>query len=542
MGSTLKRPWQLVVEEKRRLRQAAIQPYLSVTDAQLSPEEKLQHLSVSIREITDVNDIQGLLNLLSGGQLTAEELVRAYIKRAVVAHETCNCLTEIFFDDAVLRAQELDVHFKQTGKLIGPLHGIPITLKDQFDVKGYDSTLGYVGRAFSPATEDATLVTILKKLGAVILAKTNLPQSIMWCETENPLWGLTVHPFNKAFTPGGSTGGESALLAFHGSLVGFGTDIGGSIRIPSNMMGLYGLKPSSGRLPYRGVPVSTEGQEHVPSVVGPMARALSSIVDITKATLSMQPEHLDPKCNRLPWRENVYRAVQALDRKLTIGVLYDDNVVKVHPPIERALKELEEKIKQASHDIVPWNASDHAKCIDVMDRYYSADGGADVRQDMEAGGEPYIPHVQALVNKGKAISVLDYWGLNIEKRTAQEQYIDKWNTTLSSSGRPVDAILMPVMPHTAVPHRSCRWVGYTKIWNVLDYTALSFPVSKVSTDMDPLTPPEYKPRNALDEWNWNLYDGEAMNGLPVNLQLVGRRHQEEEILGIAAVVERLICH
>ncbi|OHW98182.1 acetamidase protein [Colletotrichum incanum] len=133
------------------------------------------------------------------------------------------------------------------GKPIGPLHGIPVTLKDQFNVQGCDSTLGYVGRSFKPAEDDAVVVKIMRSLGAVIIAKSNLPQSIMWCETENPLWGLTTNPWNEKYTPGGSTGGEAALLACQATVLGWGTDIGGSIRIPSHMMGLYGFKPSVSR-------------------------------------------------------------------------------------------------------------------------------------------------------------------------------------------------------------------------------------------------------------------------------------------------------
>lgn len=94
----------------------------------------------------------------------------------------------------MVRARELDDYYSGHQKPFGPLHGVVMTLKDQFNVKGYDTTLGYVGRAFKPAQDDALLVTILKELGAIIIAKTNLPQSIMWCETENPLWGLTVSP------------------------------------------------------------------------------------------------------------------------------------------------------------------------------------------------------------------------------------------------------------------------------------------------------------------------------------------------------------
>jgi len=148
------------------------------------------------------------------------------------------------FIDAIDQAVSLDDNFAKTGTPAGILHGIPISLKDQFNVKGYDTTLGYIARAFRPATTDSVLVEMLQSLGAIIIAKTNLPQSIMWCETENPLWGLTTHPSNDKLTPGGSSGGEGALLALQGSILGFGTDIGGSVRIPSGLCGIYGLKPS----------------------------------------------------------------------------------------------------------------------------------------------------------------------------------------------------------------------------------------------------------------------------------------------------------
>ena len=153
-------------------------------------------------------------------------------------------LTEILFEEATRQANELDEYFEKHGKLVGPLHGICVTLKDQFDVEGFDSTLGYVGRAFKPAMQDCVLVSLLKQLGAVIIAKSNLPQSIMvrhrhdvsasvaaysrnayiflsqWCETENPLWGLTVQPKDPRFTPGGSTGGEGTLLSLRGTVIG----------------------------------------------------------------------------------------------------------------------------------------------------------------------------------------------------------------------------------------------------------------------------------------------------------------------------------
>lgn len=273
-------------------------------------------------------------------------------------------MTEILFDAALKRADELDMYIQKHKKPIGPLHGVVMTLKDQFNVKGYDTTLGYVGRTFQQASETAALVTILEEQGAIIIAKTNLPQSIMWCETENPLWGLTVNPMNPSLTPGGSTGGESALLAQHGALLGWGTDIGGSIRIPSHMLGLYGLKPSSGRLPYDGVPVSTEGQEHVHSVVGPLGRSLSSIHLVTKTIIDAEPWQTDPRTHPLPWREDIYQSVQS--RPLVVGLLRDDGVVKVHPPIARVLEQLAKKLSAAGHEVIDWNADGHRECVEIM--------------------------------------------------------------------------------------------------------------------------------------------------------------------------------
>ncbi|OJD28235.1 hypothetical protein ACJ73_00365 [Blastomyces percursus] len=541
--STLK-PWEEIVAKKRSLRDKALKPYL-VDDIHLRPEsvanvaDRSRIEPQAAQAITEIDSIERLHESLSQGEFTAEDVTLSYIKRATVAHQLTNALTEIVFEQALEQARELDKSFKATGKLKGRLHGIPVTLKDQFDLKGVDSTLGYVGRSFSPATEDAALVQILKSLGAIVIAKTNLPQSIMWCETENPLFGLTVNPRNCKFTPGGSTGGESVLLALHASILGFGTDIGGSIRIPQHMLGLYGLKPSSGRLPYYGTAVSTEGQEHVPSSIGPMTRDLSSIIYISQHLFNSQPWALDPRCTPLPWRNELFTEIQS--RSLVIGLILDDGVVKVHPPIQRALHELSAKLQAASHEVVPWNTDDHQECINIMDTFYTVDGGEDIRNDVMAAGEPFLPHVERLVNKGKPISVYQYWQLNKRKIAVQKRYLDKWNRVRGpESNRIVDVLLAPTMPHVSVPHRCCRWVGYTKVWNFLDYSALTFPVSEVCKEKDRLPVTPYQPRNELDQWNWGLYDVDAMAGHPVNLQIVGKKLEEEKVLGAAVVIENVM--
>lgn len=524
--------WLEIAMSKRELQQSAL---ASFTRAHPIPE--------SSGSLIGTKDITEVSRELASGKVSASELVIAYCHQAAVAHQKSNCLTEIMFEDALARAREQDSYYQKHGKTVGPLHGIVMTLKDQFDVKGFDSTLGYCGRAFQPAQENALLVDILQDLGAIFIAKTNLPQSIMWCETENPLWGVTTNPINPDLTPGGSTGGESALLCQIGSLVGWGTDLGGSIRIPSHMMGLYGLKPSHGRLPYDRVSVSTEGQGHVPSVVGPLARSLSSLKNVTQAVIEAQPWNTDPQIVPIPWRSDMFDEVQ--QRPLVIGILVDDGTVRAHPPIIRVLHEVANKLRTAGHEIVQWNSDHHAECIEIMDLYYTADGGEDIRRDVSVAGEPYIPHVDMLMKRGSAISVYDYWQLNRRKLAMQKACLAKWKTIRSpTTDGKVDILITPTMPHVSVPHRSCKWVGYTKIWNFLDSSALVLPAGQVDKSIDkPLEDQEvraYVPRNDMDRWNWALYDPVKMHGLPVSVQIVGQRLEEEKVLGAAHVIEQIL--
>ncbi|KAK2687284.1 hypothetical protein QWA68_013584 [Fusarium oxysporum] len=525
-------PWQSTVEHKKQQQR----DILSKALLELGKYKELQNI-----DIDQLADTTQTLSLISKGQLTCKTVVQGLIERAIQVHQQTNCLTEVAFEDALQQAEELDAYMISEKQPMGPLHGLVVTLKDQFNIKGYDSTLGYVGRSFNPATDDAVLVKMLKSLGAIVLAKSNLPQSIMWCETENPLWGLTTNPMNKDYTPGGSTGGEAVLLSCGASMLGWGTDIGGSIRIPSHMMGVYGLKPSSTRLPYQGVPVSTEGQEHVPSSIGPMARDLSMIKYAMHSLIESKPWDYDARCAPLPWRGHLYEEMHS--RPLTIGVLMDDGVVRPHPPITRALRDAVEALKLEGHEIVEWNTELHEQCIRTMDMFYTADGGEDIRQDISRAGEPFIPHVKRLVNRGKAISVYEYWKLNKKKWDLQQGYLEKWNSIQSATGRKVDVLLMPVMPHTAVRHGGCGWVGYTKVWNVLDYTAMVIPGGTIqSGDVD--TPFSYPARGPEDEWNQGLWNKDkdemaAMN-LPVGLQIVGRKLEEEKVLGAAEVIDRVV--
>ncbi|KAF4342052.1 general amidase [Fusarium beomiforme] len=503
-------------------------------------------------------DISYLLERLSLGQLSAETLVSVTIRRAIASHKDTNCISEPLFERALDRAKYLDEYFQQHQKLIGPLHGIPVSVKDQFNVTGVDTTLGYVGRSFKPATENAVMVSILEKLGAVIITKTVIPQSIMYGETESPLWGLTTYPGRPELSPGGSTGGEATLMAMSGSLGGWATDIGGSIRVPSHLNGLFGLKPSSGRFSYSGAANSHEGQSHVPSSIGPMSPLLSNLITITKESLNTEPWKLDPNVVPIPWRQDDFESVQK--RKLTIGVILDDGVVRPHPEIQEAIRRVVAIFEKAGHKVIPWSTADHGSCIEIQDKFYRVDGGEDIKTEVAVAGEPMIAHVEALVNSSKAISVYEYWQLNRRKTAAQEAYNKKWTATAGAdkdgSDACVDIIISPMCPHTAVPHRCFKWTGYAKIWNFLDYTAMSFPFAKFGIPTESASSGlyvsateaerqsylhDYAPRNPIDEWVRGLYNPEAMEGLNIGVQIIGRRYEEERVLGVAALLEKLVA-
>jgi Asp-tRNA(Asn)/Glu-tRNA(Gln) amidotransferase A subunit family amidase len=154
--------------------------------------------------------------------------------------------------EAIQTAKSHDEYQKRTSNIIGPLHGIPFTLKDTFAVENYDSSLGISILANHPYETSSTLYLTLTRLGAIALAKTNVPQTLLAFECNNPIFGITTNPYSKEFSPGGSSGGEAVVLAKNGSAIGFGSDIGGSLRIPTGWCGIYALKPTKGRFPTRG--------------------------------------------------------------------------------------------------------------------------------------------------------------------------------------------------------------------------------------------------------------------------------------------------
>jgi amidase len=183
----------------------------------LNIPEKSGILSETELDITGKYDAVSLVEKLASGELTAQAVTTAFSKRAAIAQQLVNCITETFFNDALERAKCLDAYLAKEGKPIGPLHGLPISIKDSFKFKGHEATLGYVSWVGkSKATTNSALVDLLLDLGAVIYVKTNIPQTLMTADSDNNVFGRTLNPHNLTLNAGGSSGGEGALVAMRG--------------------------------------------------------------------------------------------------------------------------------------------------------------------------------------------------------------------------------------------------------------------------------------------------------------------------------------
>jgi amidase len=284
-------------------------------------------------------------------------------------------LTEIFFDEAIERAQHLDKERADNpGKILPPLWGLPISLKDSFDVLGYDTSTGLACYVDEPAKENSPLAAMLLDLGAVLYCKTNLPQSIMTGDSHNNVFGRTLNPQNSALTAGGSTGGEGALIALRGSILGVGTDIGGSIRIPSVCNGIYGFRPSVGLVPHDGVrDLTVPGTAGVRSSAGPMATSIRDCSLFVKSLMDAETWRYDSNIISLPWRS------LRVKETLRVGLVEDDGMYTPSPPVRRGLKKATDLLRNSDQiDLVPITLPDVKEHYYDLLRYFSV-SGSDVR-------------------------------------------------------------------------------------------------------------------------------------------------------------------
>lgn len=527
-----KQNWEVIRAAKQDALLASIPPEWRIPAGILPPEsqadvttfpEQSGWFTPAELEITNAIAPQ-ILEKLAAGIWSAEAVTRAFCKRAAAAHQLTNCLAETLFPEALESAKALDKHYAKTGKTIGPLHGLPISLKDNFNIVGKDSTLGFSAWAHDPATFNSTLTDLLRKAGAVLYVKTNVPTAMMIAETVNNVFGRTTNPRNRQLTSGGSSGGESALVTFGGSPLGVGTDIGGSLRIPAAVTGIFTLRPSYGRFPNFWTKSGLAGQESVLSVNGPMATNLSSIALFGSAVTNAKPWLTDPKCIPMPWNKAETK------KKLKIGIMWDDGMVRPTPPVRRALKETADKLRKAGHEVVDWEPIGHLKATELLDKFFLSDGGRSIQNLLSQSDEPLRPEMERY---GRAVDhgVFNLWKLHIERNQLQKEYMDRWNACEG-----LDAIITPTCPFAAVEHTKFKHVGYTGVYNILDYSCLSFPCNVTVDQAVDVPVVNETPLSETDGLVQREYNPSAIHGMPVSLQLVGRRLEEEKVVMMGEVI------
>ncbi|KAI1801954.1 amidase [Daldinia bambusicola] len=532
--------WQELQAAKRAERDSRIP-----TEWKLKPEDIPPEYTVDLRPFVNSYDIltpaelaitsenydaTSLAAAIASGKFTAVEVVTAFCKRAAIGHQLCNMLTEIMFADAMERAKELDSIFKNTGKVVGPLHGVPMTFKECFHFKGYDSTNGYMSRVFQPADRTSPLPELLQAAGAVVISKTNVPQTMLVAESDNNVFGRTKNPVNARLTCGGSSGGEGASQAFRCSALGVGTDVGGSVRIPAACNGVYAYKPSFGVVPMIGYSYSgwTGSNTGIPAVAGPLGRSVRDLELFTRVVRDTKPWNFDPAV--IP---NIMELGTAISRKPIVGVIRASGLTP-HPPVRRALREAVAKLAAAGFEMRDFNPPDFLGIRDVSEQLFTLDGLSYPRQEFAKLGEPIVPSV-------KKIGFLDLprktqeeaWQWNTKKLGIQKQMLDEWQRV------GCDVVLAPAGPHTAVLPGDWTSDIYTVAWNVVDYPAIIIPFTHADPALDPADA-QFKALHEADQKNQDMYDPELFKSAPVALQLVGPRLGDKQLLKDVELIDSIL--
>ncbi|KAK7961233.1 hypothetical protein PG988_012447 [Apiospora saccharicola] len=504
MGSVANlQPWQEKVDWARAKRDASlakVEPKLTgIPDAADSLPLSSQDLPKTVLtdreiEITEQYGIVQLLGLLRERKITVEEVTRAFLRRAALAQVATNCLTELLWDQAIARAKHLD----SLPEPRGALFGLPISTKEHHGMVSAASanvttSASFVAWVGKPHEGPNLLYDTFWNEGCVFFARTTQPQTIMHLETESNVYGRTVNPYNRELSSGGVVGGV-------------GGDIGGSIRCPAAHVGIYGFKPSIKRIGTAGFRNVGAGKETIQGCPGPMTVDRDGLELFMKVALAAKPWRIEPSLTVKEWTPHKFT------KPLKIAVQWWDGVVKPHPPMIRALREVADACRKAGMEVVDWDCTglDHQKGWDILSALYWPDGGKE-----------FIIHEQPTV---KEMTQHELWkaSLCVERDAYRTRYAQAWSQTANDADGSGES----------------RYWGYTANWNLLDYPAAVFPVTKVDPALD-LKDLSYVPKNDQDKFVYDMYTSpERFRDAPVSLQVVGRRQEEEKVLAALGEIER----
>jgi fatty acid amide hydrolase len=493
-----------------------------------------------------------LARRIAHGEVSASEAVEAHIARIEEVNGQLNAVVVKRYDEARAEARAADEQ-RARGEPLGPLHGVPITIKEAFDLAGTPATYGITSRKDVRATADDIYVARLREAGAIILGKTNVSQLLLYIESDNPLYGRTNNPWDLARTPGGSSGGQAAIIAAGGSPLGLASDIGGSIRLPATFCGLAGMKPTTGRLDDPADFGVSPGQRAIVSQVGALARSVDDVALALEILNGGRTPATEPP---MPLGDPASVDVA----KLRIAYYADDGTFAVAPAVRRAVIEAAGILAGRGTQVVEWRPPNVSQALDVFFGVHGVDGGRHARQMLRsskkdarialllllagrsrptlavlraltrAAGQRHLPAMLRALGRHNADA---YFGLVQAQIAYRRQFAHALDT---DDGGPFDLIVCPAAALPAISHGASRDLvtagGYATLYNVLGYPAGVVPFTRVRPD-------EAIPRKrSLDRAEAAARKAETGSaGLPIGVQLVARPWREHVALAAMRAVE-----
>ncbi|ETN43750.1 uncharacterized protein HMPREF1541_02909 [Cyphellophora europaea CBS 101466] len=485
-------------------------------------------------EITETYDAVGLAEAIAAKKYTSVAVASAFCKRAIVAHQLTCCLTQWFMDEAIEQAKQLDEYLAVNGRTIGPLHGVPISIKDHMPIAGTYSSMGCFGSIVKDET-DSHMIKILRNLGAVFYVKTNQPQTIMHLESDSH-WGRVLNPYNINLSAGGSTGGEAALIALQGSVLGVGTDIGGSIRGPSAFCGIYGFKPTSYTLPMKDfLPGGFPAEINILCSTGPMCRSLRDMELFMSTVLAAKPYLSDPRIIPIPWT-----GLQTPTKKLKIGIMNDDGFIRPQPPVQRAMAWAQSILSQEQYsslfELKTYKPYDAQGAWARIRKMYWPDAANGPKEAITSTGEPILPLSRWIWKDAELEG--EKTGTEVSKmRVDRDEF--RCNFAEGWMSQDVDVVLAPAYVGPACAHDTAFYWTYTSLWNFVDYPAAVFP-TPITAKADEQYSEGYTPLSEACSHVKQLWEETSFVGAPIDLQLVAKKYHDNELFGALQVLKDVL--
>lgn len=496
----------------------------------------------------------GLARAIAAGRVSARDAVEAHVRRIQETSPYLNAVAVPRLEEAIGEAAAADER-QARGEPLGPLHGVPITVKESLFLAGTPSTAGLPGRRGHRAGADAPIVARLRRAGAVVLGKTNVPQLLLDIESDNPVYGLTRNPWDLERSPAGSSGGEAANLAAGGAALGLGTDIGGSIRIPAHACGIHGLKPTSLRLSLAGSvdALLAAGQEAMVPGPGPLARHVDDLSLALSVLAAPGQETFDPTLPPVPLPSPTGVRIE----HLRIGFYTDDGWFPASRACQRAVREAAAALAARGARVDEFSPPDVSEAMRLFFGLLSAAGASGARAfldsspvdprlrerlrvaSLSAGTTRVLSRVLAILGQPRRSRVVRALG----RRSAAEfqelvadraRYRERFFAP-DGPGR-FDAWLGPPAPTPALRHGTSRFlfgaVSYTVVANLLGLPAGVVAATRVRRGEDEGRPGS---RDPMDRAARAVDEGSA--GLPVGVHVVARPWREDVVLSLMAALE-----